>query len=77
VLAGLENINDGKAKLFTIFGAGLSDVPWICLGSGSSYARPLVDLLLADGGLNTGEHYEELDLQPLKTTILQALGICN
>jgi 20S proteasome alpha/beta subunit len=113
VLAGLENINDGKAKLFTIFGAGLSDVPWICLGSCSSYARPLVDLLLADGCLNTGDaikviptvfslvssvqttvggevdicvvkdgegigaiqHYEEINLQPLKTAVLHSLGI--
>ena len=47
VLAGLENIKSGSAKLYTIFGAGLSEVPWACLGSGSSYARPLVELLRA------------------------------
>jgi proteasome alpha subunit len=112
-LAGLEDIDDGKAKLFTIFGAGLSDVPWACIGSGSSYARPFVDLILADGGLHTSEaakvipslftlvssvqttvgggvdmcsvkdeerigvvqHYDEVNLQPLKTAILHALGI--
>lgn len=51
-LAGPENLNSGSAKLYTVFGAGLSDVPWACIGSGSSYARPLVDLLLADGNLN-------------------------
>lgn len=113
VLAGLENINDGKAKLYTIFGAGLSDVPWACIGSGSSYARSLVDLLLTDDKLITGEaakvipiifslvssvqttvgggvdicivkdeegigviqHHDEVNLQPLKTAILHALGI--
>ena len=50
-LAGLENINSGSTRLYTIFSAGFSDVPWACLGSGSSYARPLVELLLADGDL--------------------------
>jgi 20S proteasome alpha/beta subunit len=54
-LAGLENINGGAAKLYTIFGAGFSEVPWACIGSGSSYARPLVELLLADGSLTTNE----------------------
>ncbi len=47
VLAGLENVQSGNARLYTIFGAGLADVPWTCIGSGSAYARPLVDLLLA------------------------------
>jgi 20S proteasome alpha/beta subunit len=55
VLAGLENLVDGKAKLYMIFGAGFSEVPWACLGSGSSYARPLVELLLAQGDLSTKE----------------------
>ena len=55
VLTGLENINSGNAKLYTIFGAGFSDVPWVCLGSGGSYARPLLELLLADGGLPVEE----------------------
>ncbi len=55
VLAGLENISSGNAKLYTIFGAGLSDVPWACLGSGSSYARPLVELLLAREDLSNKE----------------------
>lgn len=54
VLVGLENISSGGAKLYTIFSAGFSDVPWACLGSGSSYARPLVELLLAQGDLFTG-----------------------
>ncbi len=51
-IAGLENIHSGRAKLYTIFGAGLSEVPWTCIGLGSPYVRPLVDLLLADGNLN-------------------------
>jgi 20S proteasome alpha/beta subunit len=55
VLAGLENLTGGNAKLYTIFGAGFSEVPWACLGSGSSYARPLVELLLAQGDLPTKE----------------------
>lgn len=55
VLAGLENLTDGSAKLYTIFGAGFSEVPWACLGLGSSYARPLVELLLAQGDLSTNE----------------------
>jgi proteasome alpha subunit len=113
VLAGLENINDGEAKLFTIFGAGLSDVPWACIGSGGSYARPFVDLLLEDNKLITNDaikliptlfalvssvqttvgggvdiclvkdgegpgvvqHYDEVDLKPIKSAILGALGI--
>jgi len=113
VLAGLENVTNGKAKLYTIFGAGLSDVPWACIGSGSAYARPLVDLLLADGNLNAqdaakvmpslytlvssvqttvgggvdicivkdGEaieviqHIDNISLKPLKSAVLNALGI--
>lgn len=55
VLAGLENMSSGMARVYTIFGAGISDVPWACLGSGSSYARPLVELLLAQGNLSTEE----------------------
>ena len=55
VLAGLENMSSGMARVYTIFGAGFSDVPWACLGSGSSYARPLVELLLAQGNLSTEE----------------------
>lgn len=55
VLAGIENLSNGDARLYTVFGAGLSDVPWACLGLGSTYARPLVDLLLARGDLSTEE----------------------
>jgi 20S proteasome alpha/beta subunit len=55
VLAGLDGLNSGDAELYTVFGAGFSDVPWACLGSGSSYARPLIELLLADGSLSTEE----------------------
>ena len=67
VLAGLENINSGNVKLYTIFGAGLSDVPWACLGSGSSYARPLVELLLAQGDISTGE---AVKLMPVLFTLV-------
>jgi 20S proteasome alpha/beta subunit len=55
VLSGLKNLSSGEAKLYTIFGGGFSDEPLVCLGSGSSYARPLVDLLLADGKLKMDE----------------------
>jgi 20S proteasome alpha/beta subunit len=113
VLSGLENLNSGTAKLYTIFGAGLSDVPWACIGSGSTYARPLVDLLLADGNLNAMDavkvmpsvytlvsavqttvgggvdicivkdeegiriiqHREDISLKPLRSAVLNALGI--
>lgn len=54
-LAGLEKMSSGPAKLYTVFSAGFSDVPWACLSSGSSYARPLVELLLSQGDLFTGE----------------------
>ncbi len=112
-LAGLENLSNGTAKLYTVFGAGLSDVPWACIGSGSSYARPLLDLVLANGALNTRdavkvmpslytlvssvqttvgggvdicivkdeegigtiEHRDEVTLKPLRSAILDALGI--
>ncbi len=112
-LAGLENINSGAAKLYTIFGAGFSEVPWACIGSGSSYARPLVELLLADGGLTTDQaakvvaavftlvsnvqatvgggvdvsiirdgeasgeikHFGDADLNPLRVSILNSIGI--
>jgi 20S proteasome alpha/beta subunit len=55
VLGGLENLDSGTAKIYTVFGGGFSEVPWVCLGSGSSYARPLVELLLAKGELSTDE----------------------
>ena len=55
VLAGLENVSSGVARVYTIFGAGFSDVHWTCIGSGSSYARPFVELLLAQGNLSTEE----------------------
>lgn len=112
-LAGLENIDSGNAKLYTIFGTGFSEVPWVCIGSGSSYARPLVELLLAQGTLSTegaakimptiftmvsnvqttvgggvdtcivadGEgaravqHFGDVDLYPLRASILNDLGI--
>jgi proteasome alpha subunit len=55
VLSGLDNLSTGCAKLYVVLGAGLSEAPWVCLGSGSSYARPLVDLLLANGDLPAEE----------------------
>lgn len=55
ILAGLENLSSGPARIYTIFGAGFSDVAWACIGSGSSYARPFIELLLADGSLRTDE----------------------
>ncbi len=112
-LAGLENINSGVAKLYTIFGAGFSEVPWSCLGSGSSYARPFLELLLAPGDLTIKEstraiptlftlvsnvqatvgggvdicivkdgkgadeiqHFGDVDLEPLRADVINALAI--
>lgn len=55
VLTGLENLDKGKGCLYTVFGAGISDVPWVCIGSGSSYARPLVELMFAPRDLCVDE----------------------
>jgi 20S proteasome alpha/beta subunit len=54
-LAGLENISSGDARLYTVFGAGLSEVPWACFGAGGSYGRPLLELLLVPGDLTVEE----------------------
>jgi len=55
VLSGLENLGKGNGRLYAVFGAGISDLPWACLGSGSSYARPLVELILAPGDLRVND----------------------
>jgi 20S proteasome alpha/beta subunit len=55
LLSGVENLRNGSARLYSVFGAGFSDIPSACLGSGSSYARPLVELLLAEGNLKVDE----------------------
>jgi 20S proteasome alpha/beta subunit len=60
LLSGLENLGSGTAKLYTVFGGGFSDEPSVCLGSGSSYARSLVELLLAYGKLRTDEAVKTL-----------------
>lgn len=80
-VAGLENLNSGKVKLYTVFGAGLSDVPWACIGSGSSYARPLFDLLLADGSLNTQDAAKVIPflyslVSSVQTTVGGGVDIC-
>lgn len=82
VLAGLENISSGSARLYTIFGAGFSDVPWACLGSGSSYARPLVELLLADGSLHVDEAVKTMAplftlVSSVQTTVGGGVDICT
>lgn len=82
VLAGLENISSGSARLYTIFGAGFSDVPWACLGSGSSYARPLVELLLADGSLRADEVVKTMAplftlVSSVQTTVGGGVDICT
>ena len=81
VLAGLENLTGGSAKLYTIFGAGFSEVPWACLGSGSSYARPLVELLLAQGDLSTKESVRAMPtlftlVSNVQTTVGGGVDIC-
>ena len=81
VLAGLENVSGGNAKLYTIFGAGLSDVPWACIGLGSAYARPLVDLLLADGNLKAEDAAKAMPflfslVSGVQTTVGGGVDIC-
>lgn len=81
VLAGLENLTGGRATLYTIFGAGFSEVPWACLGSGSSYARPLVELLLAKGDLSTKESARAMPtlftlVSNVQTTVGGGVDIC-
>jgi 20S proteasome alpha/beta subunit len=75
VLGGLEDIDSGSAKLYTIFGAGLSDVPWVSLGMGGPYARPLVELLLAQGDLSTEEAAKAIPvLFTLVSSVQTAVG---
>jgi len=81
VVSGLENLTNGKAQLYTIFGAGISDVPWVCLGSGSSYARPLVDLVLAPGNLYTNEAVKIIPtiftlVSNVQTTVGDGIDVC-
>lgn len=81
VLSGLENFTDGEAKLYTIFGAGFSEVPWACLGSGSSYARPLVELVLSQGDLSTKESIKVIPflfslVSNVQTTVGGGVDIC-
>jgi 20S proteasome alpha/beta subunit len=81
VVCGLENLNSGAARLYTIFGAGISDVPWVCLGSGSSYARTLVDLVLAPGTMRTGEAVKTIPtiftmVSNVQTTVGDGIDIC-
>jgi len=80
-LAGLEKMSSGPAKLYTVFSAGFSDVPWACLGSGSSYARPLVELLLADGDIPTEEAAKTMPtlftlVSNVQTTVGGGIDIC-
>jgi proteasome alpha subunit len=81
VLAGLENITKGSAKLYTIFGAGFSEVPWACLGSGSSYARPLLELLLAQGDQSLKESARVMPtiftmVSNVQTTVGDGVDVC-
>lgn len=51
VLAGSDNLNSGKAKLYYFAGAGFSETQFICLGSGDAYALPLADVLLKNSDI--------------------------
>jgi len=80
-LAGLENVTSGIASIYTIYGAGFSDVPWACIGSGSSYARPLVELLLADGSLYADNAAKAMTtlftlVSNVQTTVGGGIDIC-
>lgn len=81
VLAGLDNLSSGPARIYTIFGAGFSDVPWACIGSGSSYARPLVELLLGDASLCIDEAAKVIPsiftlVSNVQTTVGGGIDIC-
>jgi 20S proteasome alpha/beta subunit len=82
VLAGLENLDSGTAKIYTIFGGGFSEVPWVCLGSGSSYARPLTELLVAKGDLSIDEAAKTMPaiftlVSNVQTTVGGGVDICR
>lgn len=82
VLGGLENLDSGTAKIYTVFGGGFSEVPWVCLGSGGSYARPLVELLLANGELSTDEAAKTIPaiftlVSNVQTTVGGGVDICR
>jgi len=81
VLVGLENVSSGVVRIHAIFSAGYSDVPWVCLGSGSSYARPLVELLLAEGNLHIDEAAKAMTalftlVSNVQTTVGGGVDIC-
>jgi 20S proteasome alpha/beta subunit len=82
VLAGLENLTNGDAKIYTVFGAGFSEIPWACLGSGSSYSRPLVELLLVPGDLSTKDSVKVIPtvfslVSNVQTTVGDGVDICT
>lgn len=81
VLAGPENLKSGEGKLYIICGAGFLDIPWACLGSGSSYARPLVELLLAHKKLSTGDASKVIApifsmVSAVQTTVGDGIDLC-
>ena len=82
VLGGLEKLEIGSAKIYTIFGGGFSEVPWVCLGLGSAYARPLVELLLVRGELLTHEATKTIPaiftmVSDVQTTVGGGVDICE
>ena len=81
VLCAPENLDHGNARLHTIYGAGFLDTSSVCLGSGSSYARPLVELLLGDGKLRTDEAIKMLPaiftlVSNVQTAVGDGIDIC-
>lgn len=81
ILGGLDRLDSGNAKLYTVFGAGLLEIPWACLGSGSSYARPLVELLLTNGSLSMAEAVKIMPtiftlVSNVQTTVGDGIDIC-
>lgn len=81
MVGGLENLTSGKPRPHTVFGAGISDIPWVCLGSGSSYARPLMELILAPGDLHGEETAKILPtlftlVSNVQTAVGDGIDIC-
>ena len=62
VLAGLDMLNTGKAKLYYFAGVGFSETAFICLGSGSAYALSLAGVLLNATDITTDEAMRFLPL---------------
>ena len=72
VVAGLDQLNTGKASLWYFAGAGFSKADFICLGSGDANALPMADLLLRGRGLTTEQ---AVHIMPLIFMLVERVNI--